>query len=73
MIMAMFSLLTFVLLSRSVIHEYGEILNYHAWLSNRVVEDEFISKICWISLHSKTVEYFDTFFILLEGGRPIFS
>lgn len=70
--MAMFSLLTFVLLSRSVIHEYGEILNYHAWLSNRVIEDEFISKICWIFLHSKTVEYFDTFFIWLKGGRPIF-
>jgi len=29
-------------------------------------------RLCWIFLHSKTVEYFDTFFILLKGGTPIF-
>ena len=72
MIMAMFSLLTFVLLSLSLIQEYGTMINHNVWFSKRIIENQSILNICWIFLHSKTVEYFDTFFILLKGGSPIF-
>jgi hypothetical protein len=72
MIMAMFSLLPFVLLSLSSIQEYGTMINHNVWFSKRIIENQSILNICWIFLHSKTVEYFDTFFILLKGGSPIF-
>ena len=72
LIMTCFSLSIFFIMSRLLTQEYGTMTNHNAWFSKRIIENQSILNICWIFLHSKTVEYFDTFFILLNGGRPIF-
>lgn len=72
LVMTCFSLIIFYCLSQALIQEYGTMFNHNVWFSNRVIEDAHIRNICWIFTHSKTLEYFDTFFVLLKGGRPIF-
>jgi hypothetical protein len=70
--MSGFSFLIFYSLSTAVIHEYGTMFNHNVWFSEHVIDNTYILDICWIFCHSKTVEYVDTFFVLLKGGRPIF-
>ena len=66
LVMSIYSGVTFDLLCRELLNDYGSVFDYYAWLSTTIATS------CWIFLHSKTVEYFDTFFILLKGGKPIF-
>ena len=72
LIMTCFSLSIFFVMSRLLTQEYGTMTNHNVWFSKRIIENQDILYVCWIFLHSKTVEYFDTFFILLKGGSPIF-
>ena len=70
--MTCFSGFVFYHLAVSVIQEYGTLFNHDVWFEKRFTENVKILNIGWLFCHSKTVEYFDTFFVLLKGGRPIF-
>ena len=72
LIMSIYSGFTFFLLFRALLNDYGTVIDYSVWLMNHLIESKEVERLCWIFLHSKTVEYFDTFFILLKGGTPIF-
>ena len=53
MIMAMCSLVTFVLLSLSWIQEYGTMIKHNVCFSERSIEHEQILNICWIYVSRK--------------------
>ena len=72
LIMSIYSGITFFVLLRALLTDYGTVIDYSVWLMNHLIESKEVERLCWIFLHSKTVEYFDTFFILLKGGTPIF-
>ena len=72
LIMSVYSGATFSLPCRALLNDYGTVIDYSAWHVNHLIESNEVARLCWIFLHSKTVEYFDTFFILLKGGTPIF-
>ena len=55
-----------------MLDEYKTVINDKVWLNDYTITNEHILNLCWIFCHSKTVEYFDTFFVLLKGGTPIF-
>ena len=71
LIMTCFSFIIFYSLSKALISEYGTMFNHNVWFRKQVIENTYILDICWMVCHSKTLEYVDTFFVLLEGGRPI--
>ena len=70
--MTIYSGATFFLLCRELLKDHGTVVDYTVWLENHLIDNNNIRKLCWVFLHSKTVEYFDTYFILLKGGTPIF-
>ena len=72
LIMTIYSGATFFLLYRALLNDYGAVLDYSSWLKSHLIDSHEVANLCWIFLHSKTIEYFDTFFILLKGGTPIF-
>ena len=63
---------TFFLLCRELLKDHGTVVDYTVWLENHLIDNNNILKLCWVFLHSKTVAYFDTYFVLLKGGTPIF-
>ena len=70
LIMSIYSGVTFFLLFRARLSDYGTVIDYSAWLMDHLIESKEVERLCWIFLHPNTVEYFDTFFILLKGGNP---
>lgn len=71
-VMSIFSGTFFCFLCSLLLDEYKTIINFKAWLNGYSITNKQILNLCWIFCHSKTVEYFDTFFVLLKGGTPIF-
>ena len=52
--------------------EYSTVIKYDSWLSSTTITNQVILSLSWLFCHSKTLEYIDTFFVLLKWGSPIF-
>jgi len=72
LIMTLFSGIICFVLSVLLLQEYNTVFNHNIFFIEPIIKNKDILNICWIFCHSKIIEFFDTYFILLKGGKPIF-
>ena len=55
-----------------LLEDYSTVIKYDIWLSSTAITNQDILNLSCLFCHSKTIEYIDTFFVLLKRGSPIF-